>query len=93
VVSPANTRATLGTVIRDLENQQQQWQLAIIVPTGTASITPLIGMLRLLWQGQTDRHGNPGPTIAPSSEAAVAAVHLAATLVQWFQAGMVGRSP
>jgi hypothetical protein len=92
VVSPANAKATLGTVIRDLENQQARWRLAVAAPSGTDPIAPLLGMLRLLWQGQTDRHGSGGPTVAPSAEAAAAAVHLAATLVQWFRAGVVSRS-
>jgi len=37
-VSPANSKATLGTVIRDLENQQTRWQLAVTVPGGTDPI-------------------------------------------------------
>jgi hypothetical protein len=93
VVSPTNARATLGTVIRDLENQQARWRLAVAIPSGTDPIAPLLAMLRLLWQGQTDRHGSGGPTVAPSAEAAAAAVHLAATLVQWFRAGVASRSP
>jgi hypothetical protein len=93
VVSPTNARATLGTVIRDLENQRVRWSLALTVPSATDSIAPLLAMLRLLWQGQTDRHGSGGPTVAPSADAAAGAVHLAATLVQWFKVGVVRRSP
>ena len=49
-------------------------------------------MLRLLWEGQTDRHGSLAPTTAVGPDAAEAAVHLAIVLVQWFQAGAVRQS-
>jgi hypothetical protein len=93
VVSPRSARATLGTVIGDLDNQQGRWQFAIAVPSGTDPSAPLLTMLRLLWNGQTDRHGSAGPTIPPSAEVAATAVHLAATLVQWFRGGAITRCP
>jgi hypothetical protein len=61
LISPRNPRATLGTVLRDLDNSKTQWQLAISGPDGTGNITPLLAMIRLLWQGQSDRHGGNGP--------------------------------
>jgi hypothetical protein len=85
IVSPSNSRATLGTVIRELEVNQAHWQLAIVGPDGSGSIDPVLAMLKLLWQGQSDRHGGVSPTVPPSQEAAEMAVHLAVTLVQWFQ--------
>lgn len=91
IVSPANSRATLGTVIGDLAANQAQWRLAIAMPTGVSSIDPLLGMLRLLWQGQTDRHGGTNPTNPIPLEAGTTAVHLAVTLVQWFTSGSVTR--
>lgn len=52
----------------------------------------LIGMIRMLWHGQHDRHG--GQPSAPgnvSEQEAIVAVGLATTLVQWFDAGVVKR--
>lgn len=82
-------RATLGIVIRTLHDDPQQWRLAICASGQPAEISPLLTMLRLLWQGQTDRHGGSAPTIPVTPEAAQAALHLAVTLVQWFQSGGV----
>jgi hypothetical protein len=94
VVLPGRTgaKATLGRVIQQLSDHSQDWRLAISTPAPGAGITPLVDMLRLLWQGQTDRHGGSEPTAPVSAEAAEAAVHLAITLVQWFQSGAVRRS-
>lgn len=92
VVSPANSRATLGTVLKQICDQRD-WSL----PMGredsrSPSRDVLMGMMRLLWQGQHDRHG--GQPTAPgnvSQEEAIAAVGLATTLVHWFTAGVVER--
>lgn len=53
----------------------------------------VIGMTRMLWHGQHDRHG--GQPSAPgnvSLDEAKIAVGLATTLVDWFSAGLVSRS-
>jgi hypothetical protein len=84
-------KATLGKVIIDLNDHQQDWRLTIHSAGTPSEISPLIAMLRLLWQGQTDRHGGSAPTIPVSASAAEAAVHLAVTLVQWFRSGSVHR--
>lgn len=90
VVSPRNDRATLGTVLRDIA-QQGDWKLPMIREhTDAPSGDVLIGMMRMLWHGQHDRHG--GDPSAPgnvSSEEATVAVGLAVTLVQWFDAGLL----
>jgi hypothetical protein len=93
LVSPSNAKATLGTVIRDLEASQVHWQLAIVGSDGSRSIAAPLVMLRLLWQGQSDRHGGMSPTVAPSQAAAEMAVHLAITLAQWFQTKGIQRLP
>jgi hypothetical protein len=84
-------KATLGRVIQNLNDHPQEWRLAIHSSGRPAEIGALLTMLRLLWQGQTDRHGGSAPTIPVTTEAAYAAVHLAVTLVQWFQSGGVQR--
>jgi hypothetical protein len=82
-------KATLGKVIIELNDHQQNWRLAVHSHGAPAEIASLVGMLRLLWQGQTDRHGGSVPTTPVTTEAAEAAVHLAVMLVQWFHSGTV----
>ncbi len=93
VVSPDNARATLGTVLKQIEDQDD-WQLPMEREHDRApSRDVLIGMMRILWHGQHDRHG--GQPSAPgdvSMEEAVVAVSLAVTLVNWFDAGVVRRA-
>jgi hypothetical protein len=92
VVSVANERATLGTVLAQME-QQADWTL----PMGreherAPSRDVLIGMMRMLWHGQHDRHG--GQPSAPgdvSIEEATVAVSLAVSLVNLFHAGTIAR--
>jgi hypothetical protein len=93
VASPTNTSATLGTVLKQIEDQGN-WKLPMTrehpkAPPGEV----LIGMIRTLWHGQHDRHG--GQPSAPgnvSHEEAVIAVGLATTLVHWFDAGLVAQT-
>lgn len=93
VVSSANTKATLGTVLSQLE-QQGDWKLPMDrehknAPSGDV----LIGMMRMLWHGQHDRHGGqPSSPGNVSNEEAAVAVGLAVSLVSWFDAGIISRS-
>jgi hypothetical protein len=93
VVLPQDRLATLGKVIGELGQQPQRWQIAISAPGGgsQADITSLLAMLRLLWNGQTDRHGSSGTPVLVTHQAAEAGVHLALTLVHWFQSGAISR--
>lgn len=94
VVSPNNSNATLGTVLKQIEDQKR-WRLPMDREHGSApSGEVLVGMIRMLWHGQHDRHG--GQPSAPgnvSKEEATVAVSLAVTLVHWFDAGLVQRPP
>lgn len=93
VVIPHDRIATLGKVIGELRGHPDQWQLAVSGPSGDAAdVSTLVAMLRLLWEGQTDRHGTAEPPVPITAEAAEAAVHLAVTLVQWFHSGAVRRA-
>lgn len=85
----SGAKATLGKVIISLNDNSQDWELTIPSAGTSTNATPLVAMLRLLWQGQTDRHGGSTPTVPVAAQAAEAAVHLAVTLVQWFQSGAV----
>jgi hypothetical protein len=90
VVSPNNAKATLGTIIGDLKQAPGKWELVILGPDrAPRDISSLLAMLELLWQGQSDRHGGVAPTIPIPPGAAPMAVHLAVSLVQWFQSGAV----
>jgi hypothetical protein len=89
LVCPNNGRRTLGTVIRDLGNQRDQWQLAIGDKDGQpASPDRLEAMLALLWEGQSRHAGSPNSRRQTQTEAQ-AAVHLAATIVQWLSTGVL----
>ena len=86
---------TLGTVISDMENQKD-WRLPMAREDSRALTKDVvIGMLRVLWCGQHDRHGSGEPEKPGnvSREEATVAVLLAVTLVGWFDAGIVARRP
>lgn len=91
IVSPANHRATLGTVIADLRNDPTKWVVSLRSPSPDEQVPAVRGMLELLWKGHLARHGTPDPS-APldvSQGDAEAALHLALTLVQWFTSGVI----
>lgn len=92
LVSPRNSKCTLGTVIRDLRNQLTQWELTIEdTTTGQpAGISALIEMLELLWRGQS-RHGGSANSRQQTQAEAESSVHMAAALAQWFTAGVLRR--
>ena len=91
-ISPSNQKATLGTVLRDLENQGD-WSLPMRREDERApSKDVLIGMIRLLWHGQHYRHGGQAGQEPLSEQEAIVAIGLATTLVHWFDAGIVVRS-
>ncbi|MFJ9461334.1 hypothetical protein ACIRST_40475 [Kitasatospora sp. NPDC101447] len=79
-------------MIAVLRDSPRKFALAI-EQNGGGDPAPVLGMLQLLWQGQTSRHGGQAPTRPETQVAAEMAVHLAATLVQWFTAGAVSRRP
>lgn len=92
-VCPQDSKATLGKVINVIDSQSG-WS----VETGRAdsSATPvdvLLGMMRMLWAGQHDRHdGSPATQTPMTFDHAAVAVHLASTLVAWFAGGYVTRN-
>lgn len=82
VVSPTNLKATLGTIIRDVENKTSKWVFEI-ADGRAGGVETVLRMMQMLWDGQTSRHGGVAPTRAETPGEAQAAVHLAATLVQF----------
>ncbi|RMI09285.1 hypothetical protein EBM89_10995 [Cellulomonas triticagri] len=93
VVSPTNERATLGTVLSQLESQGNSRLPMEREHDKAASDQVLIGMARMLWHGQHDRHGGqPSAPGAVSVDEARVALGVAVALVDWFSAGLVRRS-
>ncbi|MEU8378269.1 hypothetical protein [Streptosporangium sp. NPDC048865] len=85
---------TLGTALKHLEDTKAKWTTVLDDKNGNpASAEPIIGLIRMLWQGQRDRHAG-GPTSKPTTqEAAEAAVHAAVLIVQWFNSRAVVKNP
>lgn len=86
IVSPANLKATLGTMIKDIGVKPAKWTFEIA--DGRASgVDTVLAMMQVLWDGQTSRHGGVNPTRPETVDEARTAVHLAATLVQFAVGG------
>ncbi|PPK64197.1 hypothetical protein V5P93_006108 [Actinokineospora auranticolor] len=94
VVSPTNTRASLGSVCKDLVNQSAKWELVLVDshdrPT---AIDPVVTLLNQLWTGQRSRHGGGANSREQTQAEAEAAVHLAALAVQWITTGVLRKKP
>lgn len=93
VVSPKNSNATLGTVLKQIEDQNDWGRPMDREHTNAPPGAVLVSMMRMLWHGQHDRHG--GQPSAPgdvSIQEATIAVSLAVTLVHWFDANLPRRS-
>lgn len=85
VISPANTRATLGTLIRDLKAKPDKWHTD---SDSNEAILRIISMMELVWTGHY-RHGDPTKQIDVSAPGAEMIVDLAVVLVHWFQSGRI----
>ncbi|MEO3761214.1 hypothetical protein ABGB19_23415 [Mycobacterium sp. B14F4] len=92
VVIPNDSAPTLGKVISRMEQGGQFNLPHLRQDPRAATHDVLLGMLRMLWVGQHDRHGGlpqsplPDDVTQPEAEAAVMA---AVTLVGWFESGHV----
>lgn len=93
VIEPSNAKATLGSMLGVIRNSPQKFSTAIPAPGQENDIELVSAMMQRLWKGQTARHGSQNPTRFETQREAEMAVHLAATLVQWFAAGLVQRTP
>lgn len=87
IVSPGNSRATLGTMVRDMK-AQKGW--SIDLPSGQAGT--LVTMAEALWTGHESRHGGNGYR-RPTQLEAETAVTLAVALLQLFASGSAARRP
>ncbi|MFD6451999.1 hypothetical protein ACFWF3_14555 [Nocardia sp. NPDC060220] len=92
VVVPAQAGATLGHVLGQLDRQGHLYAVAIRDKSGVSvPVTAVVLMIRMLWEGHTDRHEGVTPAIPITKDAAQMAATLAVTLVQWFVSGAVQR--
>jgi hypothetical protein len=91
LIEPANAKATLGTMIRVLENAPDRFQLCLAGPKDQAGAVVVTAMCRILWQGQTSRHGSSQPTRHETQAEAETALQLAVALVSWFTTGALQR--
>jgi hypothetical protein len=92
VVTPRDTSATLGKVLQVMRDQGD-WVTPVTREHPRASSSEvLVGMMQMLWTGQSDRHGGGEAQSVPvTQDAAETAVLLAVPLVQWFTGGLVRR--
>lgn len=89
VLTPKDSKATLGTLIGQLNSQ------ASLYATAGASavnhgVSAVASMMQMLWQQQTDRHG-ANPTIPATQERVEFLLPIAAAVVHAFSTGAVRR--
>lgn len=84
VLLPNDRTATLGKILGSLKQKPE----TIVFAIGDGDASAVIGMMRAVWDGHSDRHGST-TTKRVGDEAARAAVHLAVTLVQLFRQGSI----
>ncbi|MFF7903707.1 hypothetical protein ACFZCV_33865 [Streptomyces sp. NPDC007920] len=92
-VEPNNSKATLGTMIKVMENTPARWVVGIGSEPSSAGAETVARMMRLLWTGQTSRHGGSRPTRDETVAEARAAVHLAVALLNFFTDGILVKQP
>jgi len=90
-LEPNNSKATMGTMLRELRQHPDRFVVAIPGRTGSEGVATVEAMVSLLWTGQVSRHGGKQPTPDETEAQAGMAVHLAGALVQWFSTGAVRR--
>jgi hypothetical protein len=88
VVTPSNSRSTLGTIIRELKDHPENFQVVVTEKAANRGIDAVRQDMSLVWEGQTDRHGTSNP-VAPSQEAAEQAVFIGLSLCQQFIRSLV----
>lgn len=92
LVLPKDPTPTLGKVIGHLRHASDSWVFVIQGKNQATGIAPIVAMLELLWTGQTSRHSGGPETRPQTQDESEAAVHLAATLLQWLTAGFLRRN-
>lgn len=86
-VSPKNTKATLGTMIRDMKAAPGKWTTD---SESKQDIESIISMMNMIWTGHY-RHGDETEPIQVSEQGAEMIVQSASILVHWFRSGRISR--
>jgi hypothetical protein len=89
IITPIDDRATLGKMIRAMEDKPSKWTTSIDCD---GDVDRLVAMMRLLWEGHY-RHGDESKPFSNTPESATAAVQLAVVLTQWFKNETVHGAP
>lgn len=89
VLTPNDLKATLGTLIGQL-NSQASLHTTAGASAANGGVAALVSMMQMLWQQQTDRHG-ANPTIPATQERVEFLLPVAAALVHAFSTGAVRR--
>jgi hypothetical protein len=92
-VEPNNRKATLGSMIKVMENTRDRWVVGLGHEPSAAGAETVERMMRLLWTGQTSRHGGSHPTRDETVPEARAAVNLAVALLNFFTDGILTKMP
>ena len=85
-IEPNNSKATLGTMIKAVEQKPQKWTTSC--PADAGSVETVAAMMRMIWKAHL-RHGNPNEPLDVSAETCEMLVHTAAVLVHWFTTGRI----
>ncbi len=87
VISPDDSQATLGKMIKALDDAPQKFTFILGEPED------VLPVMKALWKTQL-RHGTDDHAVATgmTHDEADAAVHLALTLVRWFSGGAFARA-
>ncbi len=87
VVTPNNTKATLGTLIGQLAAQGSRYTTSG-ESAANDGVEAVVAMMKVVWQQQTDRHG-ANPTIPATQDRVEFLLPIAAALVHAFSNGHV----
>jgi hypothetical protein len=87
IVVSAQDKPHLGHVMGRLRSQSKKWSLLLPGVNNHHSIEPLISMLDLIWPNP-DRHASDNRRVSEIGETQ-AVVHLAITIVQWANSGVI----
>jgi hypothetical protein len=89
VVTPDDSKATLGKMISALRDKPEKWQVVL----EDATTEDVATMANIIWRSQLDRHGTDDESVplSVSQEEGDAAVHIAIALVRLFGADLVRR--
>ena len=85
-IEPDNGKATLGTMIKTVEQKPQKWTTSC--PADAGSVETVAVMMRMIWKAHL-RHGNPDEPLDVPVETCEMLVHTAAVLVHWFTTGKI----